>query len=110
MGRPLPKALSSEQIDALLAAPDVRTPRGCRDAAMLELLYSTGLRVSELVTLRGEDVQHDYLRTVGKGRRRASCRSVRWPGSDCALSQRVAREAAVRAHPLGAVCHRARGR
>jgi len=69
MGRPLPKALSTEQIDALLAAPDVRTPRGCRDAAMLELLYSTGLRVSELVTLRGEDVQHDYLRTVGKGQK-----------------------------------------
>lgn len=69
LGRPLPKALSSEQIEALLRAPDVRKPRGCRDAAMLELLYSTGLRVSELISLRGEDVQQDYLRTVGKGQK-----------------------------------------
>lgn len=69
LGRPLPKALSTEQIEALLRAPDVSKPRGCRDAAMLELLYSTGLRVSELVALRGEDVQTDYLRTVGKGQK-----------------------------------------
>jgi integrase/recombinase XerD len=69
LGRPLPQALSTEQIEALLRAPDVRKPRGCRDAAMLELLYSTGLRVSELVALRGDDVQQDYLRTVGKGQK-----------------------------------------
>lgn len=67
LGRPLPKALSMQDMEALLRAPDVKTPRGCRDAAMLELLYSTGLRVSELVALRGDDVHAEYLRTVGKG-------------------------------------------
>lgn len=67
IGRPLPQALSEKEVDALLAAPDPRTPRGCRDAAMLELLYSTGLRVTELVSLRAADVQRDYLRTTGKG-------------------------------------------
>jgi integrase/recombinase XerD len=66
-GKPLPRALGAAEIDALLAAPDVRTPRGCRDAAMLELLYGTGLRVSELVNLRAADVHADYLLTVGKG-------------------------------------------
>ncbi len=69
LGRPLPKALSSEDIEALLRAPDTKTPRGLRDAAMLELLYSTGLRVSELVSLRCDDVHPEYLRTVGKGQK-----------------------------------------
>lgn len=66
-GKPLPKALSLQDVDALLAAPDVSSVRGCRDAAMIELLYSTGLRVTELVQLRLADVQLDHLRTVGKG-------------------------------------------
>ena len=66
-GQPLPRALSTADVEALLAAPDPRTPLGCRDAAMLELLYSTGLRVSELVSLRAADVHADYLLTVGKG-------------------------------------------
>ena len=66
-GRPLPKALSEAEVEALLAAPNPATPRGCRDAAMIELLYSTGLRVSELVHLRSAEVHADYLRTVGKG-------------------------------------------
>jgi integrase/recombinase XerD len=66
-GQPLPKALSTADIDALLAAPDATTPRGCRDAAMIELLYSTGLRVSELVNLRAADVHAEYILTVGKG-------------------------------------------
>jgi integrase/recombinase XerD len=69
LGRPLPKALSTEDIETLLRAPDPKTPRGCRDAAMLELLYSTGLRVSELVSLRCDDVHPEYLRTVGKGQK-----------------------------------------
>jgi integrase/recombinase XerD len=66
-GRPLPKALSEADVEALLAAPNPATPRGCRDAAMLELLYSTGLRVSELVHLRSAEVHADHLRTIGKG-------------------------------------------
>ena len=54
-----------------LAAPDRRTPRGARDAAMLETLYATGLRVSELVKLRLRDVNFDagYLMAFGKGRK-----------------------------------------
>lgn len=49
--RPLPKALDEERIEALLLAPDVGQPGGLRDRAMLELMYATGLRVTELVTL-----------------------------------------------------------
>ncbi len=49
--RPLPKAIPEERIEALLDAPDISTPAGIRDRAMLELMYATGLRVSELVTL-----------------------------------------------------------
>ncbi|MDH3627846.1 MAG: site-specific tyrosine recombinase XerD [Acidobacteriota bacterium] len=67
--RTLPKVLSCEQVVGLLAAPDRRTPRGLRDSAMLEVLYATGLRVSELLTLRLGDLHLDagYLRCWGKG-------------------------------------------
>lgn len=69
--RPLPVTLTAEEVDRLLGAPDRRTPRGLRDAAMLETLYATGLRVSELVALRIADLNldHGYLRTVGKGKK-----------------------------------------
>ena len=65
----LPKFLSLEEVDQLLAQPDVATPRGLRDKALLELLYATGLRVSELVSLRPGDLRLDegYLTCVGKG-------------------------------------------
>ncbi len=68
-GRPLPSFLTVAEVDLLLAAPDRRTDRGARDGAMLETLYATGLRVSELVKLRLPDVNFDagYLITVGKG-------------------------------------------
>ncbi len=70
-GRKLPDFLSVDEVDALLAAPDRRTHRGLRDAAMLETLYASGLRVSELVRLRVRDVNFDagYLVAFGKGRK-----------------------------------------
>jgi integrase/recombinase XerD len=70
-GRKLPDFLSIAEVDALLAAPDRLTARGIRDAAMLETLYATGLRVSELVTLRLRDVNFEagYLLAYGKGRK-----------------------------------------
>ncbi|HMD34646.1 MAG TPA: site-specific tyrosine recombinase XerD [Vicinamibacterales bacterium] len=65
----LPKFLSIEDVDALIAQPDVSTPRGLRDRAMIELLYATGLRVSELINVRAADlhVREHYLTAVGKG-------------------------------------------
>ena len=68
-GRPLPKAMSEQQVDDLLYAPDTTTPLGIRDRAMLETLYATGLRVSELVglTLLEISLQVGVIRIVGKG-------------------------------------------
>jgi integrase/recombinase XerD len=65
----LPKYLSAEQVDALLHEPDVATPLGLRDRAMLEVLYATGMRVSELVAIRSTDLHLDaeYLTCIGKG-------------------------------------------
>jgi integrase/recombinase XerD len=65
----LPKSLSVEEIDRLLAQPDVATARGLRDRALIELLYATGMRVSELVGLRPADVnlEASYLTCTGKG-------------------------------------------
>jgi integrase/recombinase XerD len=70
-GRRLPDFLTVAEVDNLLSAPDRRSDRGERDAAMLELLYATGLRVSELVKLRVRDVnfQAGYLVAFGKGRK-----------------------------------------
>ena len=64
-----PKTLSEADVEALLAAPDVATPLGLRDRAMLETLYATGLRVSELVALKVFEVNLDagVLRVMGKG-------------------------------------------
>ena len=65
----LPKFLSLDEVDRLIAQPDVATPRGLRDRAMIELLYATGLRVSELVGVRAIDLhaEEHYLTCVGKG-------------------------------------------
>lgn len=65
----LPTFLSMDDVDALIAQPDVSTPRGLRDRAMIELLYATGMRVSELIGVRGADLHLDeqYLTCIGKG-------------------------------------------
>jgi integrase/recombinase XerD len=71
IGRSLPKSLTEEEVEALLAAPEVEQPLGHRDRTMLEVLYATGLRVSELVNLRAGQVNMNQgvLRIVGKGDR-----------------------------------------
>jgi integrase/recombinase XerD len=69
LGRPLPKSLTEAEVEALLAAPDVRAELGLRDRAMLELLYAAGLRVSELVSLALTRVnpRQGIVRILGKG-------------------------------------------
>lgn len=65
----LPKVLSVQEVDLLLAQPDTIKPAGIRDKAMLEVLYATGMRVSELLTLNLEDINIEmgYIRCFGKG-------------------------------------------
>ena len=65
----LPKYLGLDDVDRLLAQPDTSTPRGLRDKALIELLYATGLRVTELLSLKPGDVALDagYLTCIGKG-------------------------------------------
>ncbi len=67
--RTLPKPLNESAVEALLGAPDIATPAGLRDRAMLELLYATGLRVTELVTLElgAINLRQGVLRVRGKG-------------------------------------------
>ena len=69
LGRALPKTLSLQQVDQLLAAPAAETALGLRDRAMLELMYASGLRVSELVKMRRDELnlEHGVVRLVGKG-------------------------------------------
>ena len=68
----LPQVLSGEEIELLLAQPDITEPKGCRDKAMLELLYATGIRVSELIGLNVDDLNLSVgmLRCAGKGKER----------------------------------------
>jgi integrase/recombinase XerD len=67
--RSLPKILTEEDVDALLSAPNVETPLGLRDKSMLEALYASGLRVSELVTMQVAQLSQDMgvVRVMGKG-------------------------------------------
>jgi integrase/recombinase XerD len=72
LGRRLPKVLSFEEVERLLSAPDVTTDRGKRDAAMMHLMYASGLRVSELVGLRLRDLDRKtgIVAALGKGNKR----------------------------------------
>ena len=68
-GRQLPDVLTTDEIDRIVAAADAPTTKGLRDSAMLETLYSCGLRVSELTSLRMQDLffGEGYIRVTGKG-------------------------------------------
>lgn len=70
-GRGLPMALTEEQVESLLAAPDIESVLGIRDRAMLELMYATGLRVSELVGLElsNLNLNQGVVRVIGKGQK-----------------------------------------
>ena len=70
-GRPLPQTLSEQEVERLLAAPDLSTARGLRDRTMLEIMYAAGLRVSELVGLELSrlSVEAGVVRVLGKGQR-----------------------------------------
>jgi integrase/recombinase XerD len=84
IGRSLPRSLTEDEVEALLAAPVVTDPLGHRDRTMLEVLYATGLRVSELVNLKHSQVNANQgvIRIVGKGNRERLIplgdESVRW--------------------------------
>ncbi len=69
LGRPLPKSVSETEVEALLAAPDTSTGLGLRDRTMLEVLYATGLRVTELVslTMTQLNMRQGVVRVTGKG-------------------------------------------
>src|SRR5580704_12455117 len=71
IGRSLPRSLTEDEVEALLAAPVVTDPLGNRDRTMLEVLYATGLRVSELVNLRQSQINlnQGVIRILGKGDR-----------------------------------------
>jgi integrase/recombinase XerD len=71
IGRSLPQSLTEGEVEALLAAPDVSDPLGHRDRTMLEVLYATGLRVSELINLKQSEINlnQGVVRIVGKGDR-----------------------------------------
>jgi integrase/recombinase XerD len=101
--RPLPSFLGARDVEALLAAPDARTDQGRRDRAMLEVLYASGLRVSELVSLplQSYDARLGVLRVRGKGgkerivpvgQRAQACLADYLPARERILGKRASRD------------------
>ena len=107
----LPKYLSVAEVDRILAQPDTSTPAGLRDRAMIEVLYATGLRVSELVGLEAADINlaAGYLTCTGKGEKQR----IVPIGDEASLwvrqYQSVARPALVRGRPTPRLFVNARG-
>jgi integrase/recombinase XerD len=105
LGRSLPGALSEQEVDALLQAPDTDDPVGLRDRAMLEMLYASGLRISELVGLpmTALNRRQGVVRIIGKGSKErlvpVGQEALRW--ADAYLQQ--GRPALVRGRPCGAL-------
>jgi integrase/recombinase XerD len=108
----LPKVLSIEEVDALIAAPDVSTPRGIRDRALIELLYATGMRVSELVNVRPVDLHLDeqYMTCIGKGNKERIIPIGEQASAWIRRYQRDGRPALLKGRPATRLFVNARGR
>jgi integrase/recombinase XerD len=106
-----PRTLTEGDVEALLAAPDVERPLGLRDRAMLELLYATGLRVSELVRLKGGEVSLDMgvVRVFGKGSKERMVPLGEEAAAWLTRYQREARPALLKGRGADAVFVTARG-
>ncbi len=106
-----PKTLNEADVEALLGAPDVATPLGLRDRAMLELLYATGLRVSELVRLKPGEVSLDMgvVRVFGKGSKERLVPLGEEAAAWLVRYQRKARGAILKGRAAGAVFVTPRG-
>jgi integrase/recombinase XerD len=109
--RPLPRSLSEAEVEALIAAPDVATAQGLRDRAMLETLYASGLRVSELVGLKTLQVSLDMnvVRVLGKGSKERLTPLGEEAAAWIARYQREARGELLRARKSDALFVTARG-
>ena len=110
IGLALPKSLSEGEVESLLEAPDTATPLGLRDRAMLELLYASGLRVSEIVSLPRDavDMEAGILRVTARAASSGSSRSASRPRAGSRATSRSARPAPRREALAEAVSLRAR--
>ena len=93
IGGKLPCVLSRDEVVALLNAPDIETPLGLRDKAMLEVLYATGVRVSELLSLEFNTINLDagFVIVVGKGSKETDCAAGH--GGNCARAVTILKRA-----------------
>ncbi len=99
--RKLPEVLTTEEVETLLSQPNQDTPTGLRDAAMLEVLYATGLRISELVSLKLQDINLEMgcVTTVGKGQKQRLVPMGRQAREVLQRYLEQARPALMKAHP-----------